>query len=332
MLILSGGEVDFSSLIDSFAIFYKNRVSIVSFQYGDSSVDNINGYGFSSNVVTNILSNGIRAYAAYANDQRYSLISLTAVSSDSLIIPTQASTYTGDNWELYFPLVVGYSWENVYHSDINFLLSLSLASYDHAPAIRRRYIDESNDVIGWGSIRVTDIYGNLSPYFNILQVKTRIISTDSIFIDDLPAPSISLTALSLVQGKKDTTFEYNYYRKGEVTPLVKIEFKDAAYTQPYRGTTHVQRIFTNAVPATETPAFSLYPNPVSDGLIHVRIPAQAGEWTYQLTGVDGRIVVTGKQVVNSNYASIPVSSVPSGMYLLKIEAGTYTYNTCVQVN
>jgi hypothetical protein len=88
----------------------------------------------------------------------------------------------------------------------------------------------------------------------------------------MPAPILGL--FMLTQGHKDTIRQQNYYRVGEVTPLAKVDFRDDAFTQPYKATTHMQRLLPIGVDMpVSAEAINVFPNPASH-MLSVDIPGQ----------------------------------------------------------
>ena len=291
---VENGIWDMSIVTDSAPVFFAYRVpTSTPYQFADSNEYNFASYSYQGNVQSSITSAGIFDYGINVQQVGYGLYPITGNSGDTLIINNQNITYSSSRIKIGFPANYSSSWTSVYESDLNFQLTYSLGGFTLAPGIMKKYITEKDSVIGWGKMRIKDITGFPSDYLNVLQVQTVIIQTDSFFINSAPFSLTMLSFFGLSQFQKDTTYEQNYYRTGEVTALAQVEFRDAAYTQPYKATTHVQRLMDVGVPAaTGNNSLRIYPNPVTTDAVSVELPA-TGAWNYALIGMDGKEVARG---------------------------------------
>lgn len=61
-------------------------------------------------------------------------------------------------------------------------------------------------------------------------------------------------------------------------------------------------------------SFAVFPNPVTDGVLHVQQP---GVFAYELADISGRLVLSGNA---TNAVSIPVHTLASGVYVVRIAA------------
>ena len=203
-----------------------------------------------------------------------------------------------------------------------------------APGIVRTYTTETDSVVGWGKMRINDATGSPSHFLDVLQVQTIITHTDSFFLKGLPFSTTMLTFFSVTQGQKDTIYEQNFYRQSEVTPLAQVEFRDAGYTQPYKATTHVQRLSNVGVPVTGIESkWKVYPNPVCSNSLYIEMPACNGTAAYELTGMDGQKVLTGILPVNVQTAKLDIpASVAPGIYNLQLYVkGCQVFSTLVDL-
>ena len=240
--------------------------------------------------------------------------------TDSLFIDSQNVIYAHPRNIIKFPATYDSAWSCAYNYDLNYHLSLAAYSYDHTPGYVRTYTQEADSVTGYGMLRIKDYGGSPSAYFNVLQTRIRTITTDSIFLNGAPMSPLLLLPLSLTQGKTDTVYEECYYRLGEVSPLARIQYKDAAYTEPYRCTTHVQRLTPTSITRVKTEkAIAIYPNPLSSNTIFVEIPENNGVWSYELFDITGRSICRGGLSGSAETRSILLSDeIGSGIYLLKV--------------
>jgi len=213
-------------------------------------------------------------------------------------------------------------WSSNYQFDVDFQISVALESLTHAPGIARSYVTEKDSVVGWGQMRVKDMTGSPSGYWNVLQVKSEITTADSFFLDGsstTPTLSFLLTDLGLTQGKQTTTYQQNYYRIGEVTPLAQVSFTDATYAHPYKAITHVQRLGTTGIGMINEAAVKMYPNPVTGGTISVDLPYTTGCWAYEVINVSGQAIAQASLSPNNGRANISLpASLPDGIYYVRI--------------
>ncbi len=321
-LVMTAGALwDMSIITDTTPQYFAYRVPSLTSQFADSNVYSLLGYRYQGNVQSSVTVSAILEYGVNIEKVGYSISALTGLPTDSLFINSQNMVYSSPYTKIAFPATYNSSWSSDYNSDLNFLLSLAALSYSHAPCILRRYTTEKDSVTGWGKMRILDAYGSPSMYLNVLQVKTIITTTDSFFINGTPFSNGLLVYLSLTQGNTNTTYQQNYYRPQEVTPLAQVTFTDAAYTQPKSATTHVQRLETiNAVPILNTNKIKIYPNPVSGNNVSIDMPAATcNEWSYELKNSTGAAVTTGLLHTNGNHAQFPLPpSLAPGTYYLQL--------------
>jgi hypothetical protein len=322
------GIWDMSVVTDTTPVFFSYRVpGAGSYQFSDSNTYALGAYSYKGNVESNINYPALFEYGINVFQTGYSLTPITLGPTDSLFIPLQTVTYSFPRTKIAFPAIYNTNWSSAYTSDFSFQISVSLLGLNHAPGIVRTYTTETDTVIGWGKMRVKDITGSPSLYLNVLLVKTAIANTDSFFINNSPAPASMLTTLGLTQGQHDTTYQQNYYRKGELTPLAQVNFKDATFAQPKSATTHVQRLADNAVTdAVNDRNVTVYPNPVCGNLILLELPAQSGNWSYQLVDISGKVILDDQLRITGTHASFELpASVTPGVYhvVLNIDGRPY---------
>jgi hypothetical protein len=317
---MADGVWDMSVVTDTTPVYFAYRVPTVTYQFADSNTYNLGGYIYKGNVQSSITSTGLLEYGLNIQQAGYSLTSITTIPTDSFIINAQDIVYSSPHSKVVFPTTYHNSWLSIYKSDFSFQLSLLVGGYSYAPGIVRTYTTEKDSVIGWGKMRIKDASGSPSPYFSVLQIQTIITTTDSFFLNGTPAPGTFLTLLAVLQGQKTTTYEQNYYRINEVTPLANIQFRDSTYTTPYKATTHAQRIETNAVSnVINENGVKVYPNPVSNRIVSIEVPSLGGVWTYELIDITGKKIMNGLLQTKDNIATLVLpSAIMPGIYYLKV--------------
>ena len=208
----SGGNWDMTVTTDSAAQLYAYRVPVATYQYADSTQGSIGAYSFVANVPCSVTSTGLFEYGMNIKANSYSLTTLTLGPTDTLFFPAQNVMNTSPLVRIAFPATFSSSWQSVFSADMIYELSLGAFSLIHKPFTLRKYTVRKDTVAGWGTMRIKTAMSAPSSYFNVLQVQSANITTDSFFMDGAPAPPALLTLLSISQGQKDTTYTQYYYR------------------------------------------------------------------------------------------------------------------------
>ncbi len=315
---VAGGLWDMSITTDTIPFAFRYIVAAGPAQFADSNNYSFAGYGYQGNVQSSITSAGLISYGINILGEKYDISPITLGSSDTLYILTQNSIYSSPVKVLSFPATYNSFWSSAYTSDLNFELSIGTFSLNHTPGIYRKHITQKDTVSGWGKMRIKDANNIPAAYFDVLQVQTTTYITDSIYLNNTPAPGLLLLALNLTQGKQDTIYEQSYYRYGEVTPLARVRFKDAACTQPVTAYTHVQRLMPAAVKeADPSLKVNVYPNPITGNVFSVDITG-GGHYTYRVKNILGSIVQSGE--LKNNHAEIVLqASLSQGIYYLDLQ-------------
>lgn len=177
-------------------------------------------------------------------------------------------------------------------------------------------------VKGWGKIRLKNLAGQATGYMDVLAVKVRTTVTDSFFLMGAPMDPTLLAAVNLVQGSVSEEFEIRYYRAGEVTPLVAVQYADAAYTQENSAQAHMKRLPAGGVGVGDvigTNGIRVYPNPVTNSTINVELNDAAQNWTYELTDMTGKKVASGNINASGTKGQIEMKgSNAAGIYHLNL--------------
>lgn len=329
------GIWDMTVVTDTTPYTFNYRVPGAPYPFADSNYYYLGSWRYQGNVQYSLSSVGYLEPATNIRRSEYSLTTLTLGVLDSIFIPTQNMAYSSPDIKIAFPASYDSRWTSNYRSDFNFELSVSSYSLSHAPGILRTYTGEHDTVVGWGKMRVTNLSGLPSGYFDVLQVQTTRTTIDSFFLNGAPMSGIILAVLSLQQGHTDTIYEQNYYREHEVTPLAQIRFRDAGFTQPYSALTHAQRLDTvaveNAVQQLAETRMRVYPNPANQRVIFIDIPDPQSAYTYRLADMNGRIVSTG--TLNGKHTGITLpAEVCQGVYAISVATGQgHIYTTSVTI-
>jgi len=321
---------DMTITTDSTPVLIAYRVPVAVYQYADSGQYHIGSFGYQGNTPVSVIGTGVDEYGINIRYTEYALWSITGGTFDSLFIPTQNVLNTSPFVRIAFPATGSSSWQSVFYRDVTFELSIAAYSLLHTPFVERKYTIHADSVTGWGQMRVKNAAGGPSDYFDVLQVQSTIITTDSFLMGGSAAPGAVLTMIGLTQGHRDTTYIQYYYREQEVTPMAKVEYSDATFSMPRKVTTHMQHLINppTSVPMTIPGKLVTYPNPVSE-MLYVQLPAVQGD-SYTLTGIGGSIVQSGELHAHGGEMSIAVAAhIAAGIYYLHVAhngtaAGTAT--------
>ena len=318
LVAATNGSWDLSTMPDS-GLSYAYRVNpdTSAAQFADSNTYSFSTYSYQGNLQAAITSTGLIEYGADIPTTTFTL------TSGSITVPTQHAVFSSPYTVIKFPATMSSTWSSNYESDFNFLVSYTVGGfpvYTNAPGVVKSFITETDSVKGWGKMRVPGFTGGASSWFNVLQVQTTTTVMDSFLINGSVPPSAVLTALGVTEGQTTNTYQQSYYRTGEVTPFAKIQYPDATFSAPSRGTTNSQRLINTGIAnVVNNSGVNIYPNPVTGNEVTIDLPAAGGAWSYELIDMSGRNVTSGSLQTNGNHAQLSIPSVVTpGIYYIRI--------------
>jgi hypothetical protein len=316
LLFTTGATWDMTGMVDSNSLMYLYRTTFSTFQFVDSESESVFSYSYKSQPYSSVESWGIVESGMNILDTSYELSSLTFGFEDSFFIPAQTIDYSSPDITIPFPATYGTWWNANYYYDIAYKLSLAFPPNDHTPGFVLWFVTKRNTVDGWGWVKINDINGSPSPDIPVLQVKCRTIVSDSFYLNGEPLPGTLLTLFSVQQGKADTIYEQHYLRRGYVTPVVNVRFRDESYTQPLWAKKHIHRLLPDEISNVNDASVSIYPNPVTGNklFIHTQQPGAS----YSIQNVLGATVASG--VIKEPVLTVPDDLV-NGLYFLEIYSG-----------
>lgn len=245
--------------------------------------------------VDNIFDEDANAFfspGAHTPYQTYGLGNYTGNPSDTLYVLDQNIFYRENI--VAFPATANSTWSSNYKEKVNFKITLSFLGYNKTPASTLATISETNNVVGWGTVKVPASHGSSKDY-NVLEVKTATVSNDSFFINNKPASPLVLSGFGMKQGAKSYTYQINFYRTGSAQPLMTFDFgNDSTYTnlQMVSYDTDVETGLT--ADNKNDSHFSVFPNPAACGSnINCSFLKNTSEpWLIKITNMVGQTVAT----------------------------------------
>lgn len=310
---------DLTTITDSTVPSFIYRVASITYPFADSNFYDFAGYSYQENVECDIASLGyFEYYSAIPRAATY-IGSITHGPTDSFVIVPQFDTFSSAHIVISFPATYENNWFSSYKSDFNYQISIAAFSYNHAPGIVRSYMSETDSVTGWGEMRVKNLDGIPSSYFNVLQVKKIVSKVDSFFLNGTLATDLLLTTLGLTQGQTTTTYLQDYYRTGEVTPMAEVTYSDATFSHPVHAATHIQRLVNEGVANVDGKSeVKVFPNPAT-GTMTIELPFTPGTWSFELSDFTGQIIRSGTLTLNGSIAQFTLpQSMASGIYSLRL--------------
>ncbi len=262
---------------------------------------------------------GFYEYGEKIARQAYSLASVTGSNMDSLVFPAQDVIYSAPGKDRMYPMTNGTHWSSSYDAVTHLNLTVTMASMNNTPGERRTHKETRDTVKGWGQMRITDGNGMTSGYMNVLAVQHREYVRDSFYLGGAPASPTLLSAFGVTQGQVTTRFQNLFIRDGEMTALLDLTFSDSTFTAVTDGQVSRTRLAagTNSVSAVQ-PRFeyNAYPNPVTNGTLHISGLSQNHTWTYSMTALNGQTLKTG--TLTAGKAELNLSELTPGVYTLTV--------------
>lgn len=264
--------------------------------------------------------NGVYNYGEHIERQASGLGAATMNPQDSLIFPEQTVVYSVPEKTMAFPMHFGDTWSSTAHQTVNFELTVNMFGMFNTPGERRSVVEMSDSVKGWGKMRVKNLNGQTSAYMDVLVVQETEHTSDSFYLGGAPAPSTLLDAFGLSQGQSESRYTTLFYRSGEVTPLLRLEHTDSTFTTTTGAVVMNSRIPVPPVTGIENlqqaDLFRVYPNPVTNGTLHIDGITSGSKWTYTLISVNGQVLLKG--IVTSSDATVNIADAADGVYILNL--------------
>lgn len=265
---------------------------------------------------------GIQTLGMSLPRNAFSLAAATMGPTDSLVFEAQDIAATSPLTNLAFPATMGTNWSSNFSITTNFKLSVAFLSFSNVPGSIKKIYAVQDSVKGWGKMKLKDLNGQATNYMEVLAVKVHTQVTDSFFLSGAPMDPSLLAAVGVDQGAVTHEYAIRYYREGEVTPLLEVQYTDATYSTEDGAEAHMNRMAPTGVSNVtgKDNGIAIYPNPVTDRNINVRINnAAAHTWSYELIDMSGRRIAGGNLDNNGDKAQVKVGAEnAAGIYQLNI--------------
>ncbi len=315
------GIWDLSILTDSSSSFFAWRVPTIAYQFADSNTYSLAGFNYKGNEQFSITSSGLTAYGIQIPNAQYSITSLTGILTDSLFIDSQTDLYSALRNKILFPATYNSNWTSTYKQDLSYHITCFSSGYIDTPGIIRTYTTQIDTVIGYGQMRINDATGSPSDYLKVLQVHTIIAKIDSYFLNGNVAGALILSVFRGYQGKKDTVYQENFYRIGEITPFAQVTFADNGYLHITKILTHMQRLVNNIPNIAANNNIVVYPNPIINNNVTIFIPPDLNLCTYKLFTIDNKLISNGSISAGINNLTISNTTGVKLFYLYILRNG-----------
>lgn len=262
---------------------------------------------------------GVYAYGEVLPRQAISIASVTMNNLDSIVFPAQTIMYSAPEKPMAFPMTYGSNWSSTSLFTTNFEMTVTAYSIISAPCQRRTRYEVRDTVKGWGKMRLKDMYSATSGYMDVLAVQEREYAIDSFYMGGAPAQPQILMAFGLSQGQVSSKFTTKFYRSGEVTPLLSLYHTDSTFTTTTGNVAMANRLdpAVNGIgDVTGGNNYNIYPNPVTNGVLHIEGIEKGNVWSYALTSLNGQLLTQG--TLDAGNATLRIGDAVAGVYTLTL--------------
>ncbi len=330
----SNSSWDFSSvnyLTESLNI-YRSPASDTSFPnatFKDSiKYTNNANMSYKSAIFGEVAASGVKYYGEIVAHTLIPIGTITGGANDSIVFPSQQIIYSNPLFNIQFPATMNSAWESQYNFSTIFTLTVGAYGLNNTPCARKAYVTQKDSVVAWGSAKIKNGSGVISPLIDVLLIKSHVKVVDSYFMNGAPAPDALLSAFGLTQGQIYEKFEYKLQSQGEVTPILTASFSDSTYSN---NAVNYYEVFTGVVNTTgiselQTMNFHLFPNPVEGDLINIQMEnVELGTMYYNIVNIEGRIIDKGRIFSPDKKIQIKLNNTMNvGYYYLQINPTNQT--------
>jgi hypothetical protein len=279
---------------------------------------------FNSQRWSGITATGFQRMGESTDRQAIWLGQIGAAVNDSLVVLQQNAAYPTPYDLIKFPATYNSTWNSSFDVTFNMELTLSGQGLNKAPFVYKSHTDYMFTCPGWGTARVLLFDGTYGED-KVLMERIKGTTTDSFFLNGVPAPANVLTTLGLTQGKVSNNNFDELFRPNEVNALALYLYgADNTFTNIQSTEVHVQRLpFAASVKSVSADgSMALYPNPVNAArVVHIKLNTAAnGNYSYRVTNITGQESASGTIAANGqNELSVVLpAAVTNGVYWLSL--------------
>jgi methionine-rich copper-binding protein CopC len=315
------GDAHFPTAQFMLASYFKNLTSTLGYYYDQYYA---------------ITSTGAYVVGIHVPAQNYGIGALTGNNADTLYILDNVINYapSPDRTVFTFPTTAGSSVNVNQRHVVNMQLSVSSASLNRTPMQQAFYLNRTDSIVGWGTLKLP-AHAGFNSNIPVLQDKVYQYFIDSFYLGGSPAPQTITGPFGITQGQTTgSVHRMAFYRAGEFNYQMFINFSDAAYSMV--AAAYVDDNLPVATGISDLTADSwsaAYPNPMhgetfdihidaattvsaviqsdlsgrtiseiatnnKSGIVHVQTekPLSDGLYLYRLIDADGHVISTGRIV------------------------------------
>lgn len=267
--------------------------------------------------------NGIVRIGEHIDRQPIPLAALTGNTNDSIVFVAQDIFYSVPEHEVKYPCTMGTKWTDDQIYTTKFNLTVASAGLNDVPSERKTNRILNYEVVGWGKMRVNDSKGDPTKYEDVLLIQRTEVTIDSFFIGGSPAPANLLAAFNLTQGQQLSTYQRHFYRSGEFRGLLEVEYESSAFMTKKEILKHRQRLEPVSINTVKQEQIRVYPNPVTNKLLTIKVDGEHTNLSYQLFNMTGQMVSSG-MLPSSGQIHLQ-NNLPTGNYVFKLGSDDGAY-------
>ncbi len=280
------------------------------------------GFSYLYNSEIDFNTTNVKVAALKIDPQTYDLSSFTMHSGDSLYFPAQHQFFTTPTELFHFGATAGSTWSSISTRSVNFTLTV-FPTLTNTPGQHKYDLYRTDSIIGWGKMRVYTP-GGPSIAYDVLMDKISSYAVDSFFLGGSPAPTSLLTTFQVTQGQHtDSSFRYNFYRKGSFNYLLSFYFgTDATYTLAQGKFQHTDNLITSGVGvngvANGAVTTVVFPNPSTGNEVNMML-AGATATEYCVTDLTGKTIQAGAVTMKNGAVNIAFDTkLNNGNYIIAL--------------
>ncbi|MBG8555545.1 hypothetical protein [Hymenobacter guriensis] len=278
-----------------------------------------------------LASNGWLALGRTMERQEAAITAITGGPNDKVVVDAQTLRYGPEGVaNLPLPLTAGDMSRRSFRVATEGTLTVQALLLNNAPirlVQRYTYVDS---VAGWGTLQIP-VAGSPagSDALPVLQIRSRTVRQDSVYLFGQPAPAILLSSFGMQQGGKTPFYFDQFWRNNSAQPVLDLYYTSREYGTPVAADYSTE---SNVVTARRASVLAVgsqaWPNPFGPGqALRLTLPGAKPGQPLQLTVQDalGRTVLRQALPLLNGAASLPAEATAAlrpGLYTLTARQGT----------